>query len=265
VRGTADAAAAAPADTSHMARHALTAGSVPPRIGRNTLIVGSIGVAAVVAAALVAAVTLGSNGSSSPPPATAVTGAQRVDTLLHGIPQHGTTLGSPKAPVTLIEFADPQCPYCGIWERNALPTIVRRYVRPGKVLLVFEGMSFVGADSVTALRTALAAGSQNRFWNVLELLYDNQGSENTGWVTDSLLRSIGAAVPGLDTERMLTDRGSAAVDRMVAQADSVAREAGVNATPTFAVGRTGGSVHIVHVTSLAPSGLTPELDAALKQ
>ena len=80
-------------------------------------------------------------------------------TLLGGIPQHGTTLGNASAPVTLVEFADPQCPYCGLWERNALPDVIDHYVRTGKVRIVFNGLAFVGPDSETALRTALAAAS----------------------------------------------------------------------------------------------------------
>jgi protein-disulfide isomerase len=246
----------------NVARHALTAGSVGPGIARKKVLVGSAIVAAVVVAVVVVAFALGSEGSSQTPPT--VTGGARVTALLSGIPQHGTTLGSTKAPVTLIEFADPQCPYCGVWARDTLPTIVTRYVRPGKVLLVFEGMSFVGPDSLTALRTALAASRQNRFWNVLELLFENQGPESTGWITEPLLRSIGEAVPGLDTDRMLGDRNSAAVDAEIRQADSVARKAGVAATPTFAVGETSGSMRIVHMTSLTPSGLIPILDSAAK-
>ena len=123
-----------------------------------------------------------------------------------------------------MEFADPQCPYCADWAKTSLPTIVRRYVRTGKVRIVFDGMAFVGADSDTALRTALAAGRQGRFWNVIELLFENQGTENTGWVTDSLLRSIGAAVPGLDAQRMLDERTSSDVESALANA-AVARAA----------------------------------------
>jgi protein-disulfide isomerase len=232
-------------------------------MGRGTLLVASVTLAALVAAVVVVVFALGSK--SSPPASVTVPGAAGVEALLHGIPQHGTTLGSPKAPVTLVEFADLQCPYCGVWAREALPTIVTRYVRSGKVQLVFEGMAFVGADSVTALRTAFAAGRQNKFWNVLELLYDNQGTENAGWVTDSLLRSIGAAVPGLDTERMLADQGSTAVDQMIAQADSVARSAHVNSTPSFAVGRTGGQLQLVEVSNLSASPISRAVDAALRR
>ena len=264
MRDLADAAPLHRTDTLRVARHTLTLGSAPAGISRRTLLIGSLALAAAVAAVLAIVFALGSNGST--PAATAtVTGAASVNTLLHGIPQHGTTLGSSKAPVTLVEFADPQCPYCATWARDALPDVVTRYVRPGKVQLVFMGMSFLGADSVTALRTALAAGRQDKFWNVLELLYANQGTENAGWVTAPLLRSIGAAVPGLDTDRMLADRESPAVDRMVAQADSVARSAGVNSTPTFAVGRTGGQLRLIRVESLTPSAIESELDAALKR
>lgn len=247
-----------------MARHAVTAGSVGRGSGRRPLIVGSI--AFVVVAVVVLVVVLsGSKSATSPPAPVSVGGVQQVAALLHGIPQHGSTLGSPKAPVTLVEFADPQCPYCGAWARDSLPTIVSHYVRTGKVLLVFEGMTFVRPDSTAAFRTALAAGLQNRFWNVLELLYENQGQENAGWVTDSLLQSIGDAVPGLDTARMLADRSSAAVDSQVKQADAAASKLGVNSTPSFGVGRTGGTVHLVQVTSLSPSALTPALDAAAKR
>jgi protein-disulfide isomerase len=232
-------------------------------MSRRTLVLVSL--AAAVVASVLAIVTACGSGGAKTQTSPTVTGADRVASLLQGIPQHGTTLGQPSAPVTLVEFADPQCPYCGDWERDALPTIVSRYVRTGKVRIVFEGLAFVGADSVTALRTALAAAPQNRFWNVLELLYENQGTENTGWVTDSLLHDIGAAVPGLDSKRMFAERSSTAVDQAMTQASTAARDAGVTGTPSFAVGRTGGQLRLVHVTSLTASAITPALDAALKQ
>jgi protein-disulfide isomerase len=235
-------------------------------MGRSTIVLGSLGVAAVAAGVLVAVFAFGSGGSTTPTATTStVRGAARVAGLLDGIPQHGTMLGRPSAPVTLVEFADPQCPYCGIWERDALPEIVDRYVRTGKVRVVFDGLAFVGPDSDTALRTALAAAGQNRFWNVLELLYENQGTENTGWVTESLLRDIGNSVPGLDTGSMLDNRDSAAVDRLVTHAQTQAQDAGVRSTPTFAVGRTGGQLRLVQLGSLTAGALTPALDAALKQ
>ena len=224
-------------------------------MSRRTLVAGSLALAVVVAGALVAIFAL---RSSPAPPRAALVGETAVASMLRGVPQHGTALGSPTAPVTLLEFADPQCPYCGTWERDALPEIVAGYVRPGKLRIVFEGMAFLGVDSGTALRTALAAAAQNRFWNVIALLYENQGVENTGWVTDSLLHAIGGAVPGLDTTRMLADRNSTAVGDAVTASASLAQQTGVNATPSFALSRKGGPLQVVDA-----AGLTAALDAAL--
>jgi protein-disulfide isomerase len=227
------------------------------------LLIGSIGAAVVLAGALAAVLVLTTGGSKSNPASGSLKAVSTVQRLLAGVPQQGQVLGSPKAPVTLIEFADLQCPYCGLWAREGLPGIVNEYVRTGKVRIVFNGMAFVGADSETALRTALAAGRQNRFWNVLELLFENQGAENVGWVTESLLRSVGEAVPGLDVQEMLDARTSNLVDQALANAAALASEAGVNSTPSFAVGKTGSTLQVVQVTDFTAAGLAPSIDAAL--
>ena len=170
-------------------------------VSRRTLLLVSVAAGAVLAGGLVAAMIASTGGSETP--AATPTGAARVAAMLGGIPQQGAALGSPSAPVTLVEFADVQCPYCAEWAIRALPGIVSQYVRTGKVRILFNGMAFVGPDSETALRTAAAAGQQGRFWNVLELLFENQGGENSGWATDSLLRSIGDAVAGARHGKML--------------------------------------------------------------
>ena len=141
-----------------------------------------IGGAALLAAVMVAASVFGSRGGADAPkvsgapaaeaPATVAATAE-TEALLRGIPQDGIALGSPDAPVTLVEYADLQCPYCAMWARDAFPAIVDEYVRPGHVRVVFRGLAFIGPESDTALRTALAAGSQGRLWHVVHLLYGN--------------------------------------------------------------------------------------------
>ena len=218
------------------------------------------GVAALIAAGLIGASLVGANAEETVAP---VQRTSVEDELFRGIPQSGTALGRPDAPVTLVEFADVQCPYCATWANTSLPVIVRDYVRPGKVRIVFGGMAFVGPDSDRGLRFALAAGRQDKLWDVLHLLYASQGAENSGWVSESLLREVGTAIPGLDTERALREAQSSAVDRQLARSQQVATRLGIRGTPSFAAGRTGSAVSPVPITSLDPNALRPTLDSLL--
>jgi protein-disulfide isomerase len=196
-----------------------------------------------------------------------VAGAAATQTLLQGIPQQGLALGSPMAPVTLVEYGDLQCPVCGEYAAATLPTIVRDYVRTGKVRLEFRGLAFLGADSETALKAAIAAGAQNKGWNMIDLLYRNQGQENTGWVTESKLKAAAAAIPGLFVGQWLDDRGAAATQTklvtMRAQAQNLMGSQ--IRTPTFEVGRTGQQLQYLPITSLDAGAFTPALDQLLSR
>jgi protein-disulfide isomerase len=206
---------------------------------KNAVLVGVLLVAAGLAAALIAVSVSGAKDESAP---TAVHGVAATDASLKGIPQHGNVLGNPDAPVTIVEYADYQCPYCARWALETLPAIVDEYVRPGKAKIVFQGIAILGEDSVTALQTADAAGRQNKLWHVTELLFHNQGAENAGWVTDDLLTQIGASVQGLAVETMMDDRTSPAVVTAMANAQGAAQNAGVTGTPSFEIGKTGGTM-----------------------
>jgi protein-disulfide isomerase len=231
----------------------------------RTLYTGAIGAALAIAAALVIfSVATGGGGGSRPaqPTLLMLSGATATNTLLRGVPQQGNTLGSPSAPVTLVEYADPQCPYCARWAQDALPELVRDYVRTGRLRIQYRGMAFLGRDSSTGIAAAVAAGNQGRFWHVVELLYANQGAENSGWIDEPLLGAIADKV-GVDASRFDDERQSSAVAQIVNESTLQARSAGVNSTPTFYAGHTGGPLRPVNVTSLDADALRPALDALL--
>jgi protein-disulfide isomerase len=241
--------------------------------------VGAFGVA--IAVVLIVVSALGSGGGTSaagtttaaaarqqprtsapaaPATPAKVPGAASTLALYEGIPQQLNVLGHPKAPVTMVEFADLQCPYCREYSTSGLPTLVEQYVRTGKVKLVFSGMRFIGPDSEKALRAVFAAGLQGRLWEYLDLLYKQQGAENAGWVTDDLLRSVARSLPNFDAAKMLADMSSAEVTNALAAADQQANSAGVNSTPTFFAGKTGATLEHVPVTALTPDAFRPTLD-----
>jgi protein-disulfide isomerase len=237
-----------------------------PTLGsRGRLYAAVAAAAALIAAALIGFSALsGDDGESAPAPSAAtVDGASA--RLFAGIPQDGIVLGRPDAPVTLVEFADFQCPFCATFAREGLPEIVQKYVRPGKVRMELRALAFLGPDSEKAREMALAAGQQDRFWEFGHLLFENQGAENSSWVTDELLEAVANAVPGLDVERALADRNADAVAREAEQADRRAEEADISGTPSFLAGRTGGKLTRVEIESLDADALAPTLDRLLKE
>jgi protein-disulfide isomerase len=237
--------------------------SAPLLTRRRVLIVAAI--AAAVAVALVGASILSARGGGGggDGDATLVTGGADVEALFEGIPQDGKVVGADDAPVTLVEYADLQCPYCAQWARETMPVLVADYVRDGKLRIEFRGLTFIGEDSEKALRAAQSAGEQGRLWNVVDLLYTNQGAENSGWVTDDLLRAVGAAVPGLDVDQMMDGRDSAEVTAAVDENLASAQADGVQGTPTFRIGKTGGALEALAITSLGPEEFRTAIDNLL--
>jgi protein-disulfide isomerase len=216
----------------------------------------------VVVAAALAAVLIGASQVSAEETRTADP-APAVDSLFAGIEQQGVALGSPHAPVTLVEYADLQCPYCAQWSRETLPVVVGQYVDAGKLRIVFHGLAFIGDDSDKALRTAIAAGQKDHLWDVVHGLYTRQGAENSGWVSDALVGEIAAGVPGLDGEQLLTTRWERSITVEMNRAAAAATHAGVQSTPAFQIGPTGGRLELVEVSSLGPDGIRPAIEAVL--
>jgi protein-disulfide isomerase len=230
------------------------------------------GVVAVAAVALAAALIGASQLSAHREPTTATPSTAAADTHaasassdspFAGIPQSGAALGSPGAPVTLVEYADLQCPYCAQWARETLPVLVRDYVRPGKLRIVFKGLAFIGPDSEKALRTAIVAGQHDYLWEMVHGFYARQGTENAGWVSDDLIREIAGEVPGLDGNTLLAGSSTDLVQSELDEAAASAQAAGVRGTPSFEVGRTGGPRGLLQLSSLGPEGLVPSIESEL--
>jgi protein-disulfide isomerase len=202
------------------------------------LVLLAVVLAVIVGGALVAISVAGSDDDTT---ATfGVHGGAATTAMLRGIPQRGNVLGDPKAPVTLHEYADFQCPFCARFAVETLPVLVREYVRTGKAKLAFHGVAILGPDSLPPLQAAYAAAEQNRLWQYTELVYHNQGQENSGWVNDELLRSLGESVPGLDVGKMMDARSSASVQTALGDAQETWVAAGLQYTPTLVATNRGG-------------------------
>jgi protein-disulfide isomerase len=230
-------------------------------------------VAIAIALAAVAAVIVfvvagrgsGSSGSSNLVTTTAATALPDADAVLKtfdGIPQHGNVLGSPNAPVTMVQYIDLQCPICRAFETSVMPTIIDRYVRDGKVKVVTRPIAFLGAESELGRRAALSAGLQNHLSEFSQLVYLNQGPENSGWLNDNLVGAAYASIPGLGVQEALNSRTSPPVLAQEKVFDKQATSDRVLGTPTVLMGKTGG-----RLTNVSPGG-APDvavLAAAIKR
>ena len=207
---------------------------------RRNIILASLVAVAVVAVAAVLLASGGGDDSKSGSSASSgkVAGLAETNELLKGIPQDGASLGEKDAPITLVEFADLQCPFCKQFALTTYPVIVNDYVSKGKVRIEFRTMTFIGPDSEKAARAAAAAGAQDREAYFTQLWYFNQGQENSGYATDEFIEKIWKAA-GVDVAKAKTFADSDAALKPVTAAQQEAEKYGIVSTPSFLIGETG--------------------------
>jgi protein-disulfide isomerase len=228
---------------------------------RRLTLLGGVLVAAVVV--IVAVILISQSGTKDRPSATE--GTQQANTLFQGIPQTGNVLGDPKAPVTIEEYVDLQCPFCQRFSQDALPDVVKEYVKTGQAKIVLQTLTFIGPDSERAARVAWATAEQNKMFEFVENFYANQGEENTGYVTEDFLKKIAGGVTGLDATKALDGRDSAKVSSSIQGSQSSARKANVDSTPSFLVGPSGKQLSKIETQSLTIEDFREPMKDALAE
>jgi protein-disulfide isomerase len=196
------------------------------------LSVGGVFLAIIIVVVII--VVAGSGGSKGGEPSN-LSDVGQVDKLLSGIPQSATVLGKPSAPVKIFEYGDLQCPFCKENAEHITPPIIENAVRNGEATLTFRNFIIIGPDSVPAGEAALAAGAQHKAWNFIELWYRNQGEENSGYVTEEFIESIGkgAGIPNL--AQWNKERKSKKYKKQLEETTKQAEKIGFEGTPSFAV------------------------------
>jgi protein-disulfide isomerase len=150
------------------------------------------------------------------------------------------SVGNPNAKVTIAYWFDYQCPFCKKFEADVMPKLMSDYVQTGKVRIVFKDFQFLGQDSQTAGLYARAVWetAPDKFYQWHKAMYENQGTENTGWVTKDKMLSIIKMVPGLDASRIqqLVDSKKAEWQKDMDADKAEGSGFGVTGTPSLIVG-----------------------------
>lgn len=161
------------------------------------------------------------------------TPAQKVDISL----KDSMVLGDSSAPVTIVEFADFQCPFCKRYYQNNQTAFVNEYVNTGKVRFVWKDYAFLGQESIWAAEAARCANDQGKFWVYHDYLFTHQGSENAGDFSKVNLKKFAGAV-GLNMNQFSSCLDSGKYTSFVQKETQEGVAVGVNGTPaTFINGR----------------------------
>lgn len=134
-------------------------------------------------------------------------------------------IGSPDAPVIMIEFSDFQCPYCGRFATTTFDSILETY--GDYIYFVYRDFSILGSESTNAAIAAQCANDREQFWAFHDLLFANQQNLNRATYLDfaqQLNLDIDAFTSCLDNETHLEE---------VQQDSATAQQLGATGTPTF--------------------------------
>jgi len=186
--------------------------------GRQLAIAGFVAVAGVLA-------FIAFSGGASPAPSSS--------TLVPGVRQASHVRGSDNAPITIEEWADFQCPACGMFARATEPQVVTTYVSRGQVKIVYRHFAFLGPESQWAAEASECADEEGKFWEFHDRLFASQAGENRGTFSKDNLKRIGDALGLSPSFAACVDSGRHA--QRVRDETQAGQRKDVRATPTLFV------------------------------
>jgi len=172
--------------------------------------------------------------------------------LTQAVSERDHAKGTAAAPLTLVEYGDYQCPYCGA----AYPVVKRLQKTLGKKLrFVFRNFPVTQAHPYAriAAEAAEAAALQGKFWEMHDLLFEKQNYFEPDIV------AVWAKKIGLDVEKFGNDIKKSAIAKRIKEDRQSGIRSGVNGTPTFYINGTryDGSADYGSLLAALKSELAP--------
>ena len=151
---------------------------------------------------------------------------RRQGTLVTPVSDRDHVQGPPDAPVTLLEYGDYQCPYCGA-AHPIVKALQRRLGDTMRFAFRHFPLATIHEYAEGAAEAAEAAGAQGKFWAMHDMLFENQPNLDF----DSLVAY--ATELGLDAERFALELENHVHAPRVREDFVSGIRSGVNGTPTF--------------------------------
>lgn len=163
--------------------------------------------------------------------------------------------GNPEAPVTVIEYSDFQCPFCGRFATTQALALDQNYVETGKIKYVFHDYPLQQhGNAVPAAEAARCAGDQGAFWPMHDILFANQAQWSD--ITQPLAQFTAYAEQlKLDRATFTQCMSAGKYTAAIQQAQQAGNQIQIPGTPTF----------IINGQQYDSQQLQPAIDAALAQ
>jgi len=183
-------------------------------------------------------------GGPAVPTAPTPTGGEQFPTVnvnMQKLADDDDFLGDANAEITIVEFSDYECPFCGRFWSQTLPSIKSNYINTGKARLVYRDfpLGSIHANAQKAAEAAECAGDQGKYFEMHDKIFQGQAALNTNnfkaWAADL----------GLDTNAFNTCLDSGAKASEVQKDLQDGSSVGIQGTPGFLIGKTGGSTAIL--------------------
>jgi protein-disulfide isomerase len=144
-------------------------------------------------------------------------------------------LGKSDAPLTLVEFTDYQCPFCGRFETTTFPEIKKNYIDTGKVRFILRDLPLdFHPFALKAAQSVHCAGDQGKYWEMKELVFKNQNKIDVdslaGYAKDLSLNGDAFKSCMADGKHL----------KEIGDEAKYAASLGISGTPTFVLGKAVG-------------------------
>jgi len=145
-----------------------------------------------------------------------------------------TSMGSPDAPILMIEFSDFQCSHCQQYALTIAPDLEAAYIETGKVRLVHKFVIGYEEESLLANEAALCAAEQGQFWPYYFLLMQQRAFPTVDDLSVEKLQGLAQKL-GLDMDTFNTSLLSGKFESIIRQDDEECRAVGITKIPFFII------------------------------
>jgi protein-disulfide isomerase len=160
-----------------------------------------------------------------------------INKLFTPVSVNASALGDEQAKITIVEFADYQCPFCAKFNKETKDSLIQNFVDTGKVKFLFKDLIVNDRPndkaSTLAAAASYCAAEQGKYWEYNDELYKNSQGENTGWVTKDNLKQFANNIRVPDLMRFSDCVESDKYNTIVNENDSLGKNIGLTSTPTF--------------------------------